>query len=339
MAFFAKKLGIDLGTTNTLIFIPRRGIVLSEPSVVAVSLHDRMVLAVGEEAKIMIGRTPETIVAYRPLKDGVIADYRTTEAMIKHFIKKALGVSHLFKPEVMISVPAGATSTEKRAVIEATLKAGAKAVYPVPESILAAIGAGIHIQQPQGHMVVDIGGGTTDIAVVSLGGIVSSTSLRVAGNKLDEAIIDYVKKEMNLAIGERTAEEVKIAAGSAFHCEEELEYEMKGQDFLSGLPRIATISTNEIAEALSDHLDNMMSTIKGVLRETPPELAADIMKTGITLTGGGALLRNIDQLVQHATGVAAHVADEPLFCVAKGTGVALEHLDIYKRTLLTKRGM
>lgn len=337
MAFFTKKLGIDLGTTNTLVFVPRRGIVLYEPSVVAVSLHDRMVLAVGEEAKIMIGRTPETIVAYRPLKDGVIADYRTTEAMIKYFIKKALGVSHLFKPEIMISVPAGATSTEKRAVIEATLKAGAKAVYPVPESILAAIGAGIHIQQPQGHMIVDIGGGTTDIAVISLGGIVSSTSLRIAGNKLDEAIIDYVKKEMNLAIGERTAEEIKIAVGSALPCDEELEHDMKGQDFLSGLPRTAMISTNEIAEACGDLLESMMTTIKEVLRETPPELAADIMKTGITLTGGGALLRNIDQLVQHATGVHAHVADEPLFCVAKGTGVALEHLDIYKRTLLTKR--
>lgn len=337
MAFFTKKIGIDLGTTNTLVFIPRRGVAIHEPSVVAISLRDRSVLAVGEEAKIMIGRTPETIVAYRPLKDGVIADYRTTEAMVKYFMRKALGRSSLFKPEVMISVPAGATSTEKRAVIEATLKAGAKAVYPVPESILAAIGAGIHIQQPQGNMVVDIGGGTSDIAVISLGGIVSSLSLRIAGNKLDEAIIDYTKKELNLAIGERTAEEIKIAVGSAIRCEEELECEVKGQDFLTGLPRIARISTNEVADALSDLLEMMMNAIKGVLRDTPPELAADIIKTGITLTGGGALLRNINELVESATGVPAHIADEPLFCVAKGTGVALEHLDIYKRTLLTKK--
>lgn len=332
-----KKLGIDLGTANTLVFVPERGVVLNEPSVVAISTLDNKILAVGNEAKVMVGRTPEHITAYRPMRDGVIADYRITEAMLRYFISKAMGRFQLFKPEVMVSVPAGVTSTERRSVIEAAIKAGARAAYVVKEPILAAIGAGIPIYEPLGHMVVDIGGGTTDVAVISLGGIVAATSVKVAGNKIDQAIADYIKKHLNLAIGDRTAEEIKIAIGSAIPVEEELTYELRGRDFLTGLPRSAEISTNEIVEAISDQLQEMLRAVKKVLQDTPPELSADIMDKGITMTGGGSLLRNIDELVYRSTGVPAHVADDALLCVAKGTGVALEHLDVYKRSIVAKR--
>jgi len=332
-----KKLGIDLGTANTLVFMPERGVVLNEPSVVAISTLDNKILAVGSEAKVMIGRTPEHIVAYRPMRDGVIADYRVTEAMLRYFISKAMGRFQFLKPEVMVSVPAGVTSTERRSVIEAAIKAGARAAYVVKEPILAAIGAGIPIYEPMGHMVVDIGGGTTDVAVISLGGIVAATSVKVAGNKIDQAIADYIKKHLNLAIGDRTAEEIKIAIGSAIPVEEELTYELRGRDLLTGLPRSAEISTNEIVEAISDQLQEMLRAVKKVLQDTPPELSADIMDKGITMTGGGSLLRNIDELVLRSTGVPAHVADDALLCVAKGTGVALEHLDVYKRSIVAKR--
>ncbi|HZS42950.1 MAG TPA: rod shape-determining protein [Candidatus Paceibacterota bacterium] len=337
MAIFSKKLGIDLGTANTLVFVPGKGVVLNEPSVVAVSEEDNKILAVGLEAKEMIGKTPESIVAYRPMKDGVIADYRVTEAMLRYYINKALGKWNIFKPEVMVSVPAGVTSTERRAVIEAAIKAGAKNAYVVKEPILAAIGAGISIQEPMGHMIVDIGGGTTDVAVISLGGIVSSTSVKVAGNRIDYAIIDYIKKTYNLAIGDRTAEEIKIKIGSAVPMDEELAVIVKGRDFLTGLPRSIELRTNEVVKAISKELRDMVKAIKDVLQETPPELASDIIDQGIIMTGGSSQLRNLPELVFRRTGVKATLADDALYCVAKGTGIALEHLDVYKKSIIAKR--
>jgi rod shape-determining protein MreB len=337
MNLFTRKLGIDLGTANSLVFLPNRGIVLNEPSVVAVLVPENKVLAVGNDAKIMIGKTPDTIIAYRPLKDGVIADYRVTESMLRFFIKKSIGPWNIFKPEVMISVPASVSSTERRAVIEAAVKAGAKSAYVVKEPVLAAIGSGIPIQEARGHMVVEIGGGTTDIAVISLGGIVASTSVKVAGNAIDQAIADYIKKNFNLAIGDQTAEEIKIAVGSAIPIENELKYKIKGRDFLTGLPRSTEISTNEIVKAIEGELREIMKAIKNVLQDTPPELASDIIDQGISMSGGGSLLRNICESVYQATGVKAHLVDEPLFAVAKGTGIALEHLDSYKRSVSSKR--
>ena len=331
MSIFSKKLGIDLGTTSTIVFLPGKGIVLNEPSVVAVSEQDNKILAVGLEAKGMIGKTPDNIIAYRPMKDGVIADYRVTEAMLRYFIDKALGKWNLFKPEVMISVPAGVTSTERRAVVEAAIKAGAKSAYVVKEPILAAIGAGIPIYEAMGHMVVDIGGGTTDVAVISLGGIVASTSVKCAGNRIDYAIADYIKKTFNLAVGDQTAENIKINIGSAVPLEEELSMLVKGRDFLSGLPRSTEIKTNEIVKAIGKELREMIKAIKDVLQETPPELAADIIDQGIIMTGGSSQLRNLPELVFRRTGVKAILAENPLYCVAKGTGIALEHLDTYKK--------
>jgi rod shape-determining protein MreB and related proteins len=337
VALFIKKLGIDLGTANTLVFVPGEGVILSEPSVVAVSVPDNRILAVGADAKVMVGKTPDTITAYRPMKDGVIADYRVTEAMLRYFINKALGKFNLFKPEVMVSVPAGVTSTERRSVIEAAVKAGARAAYVIKEPILAAIGAGIPIHEPTGHMIVDIGGGTTDTAVISLGGIVASTSVKVAGNKIDQAISDYIKKTFNLAVGEQTAEEIKIAIGSAINVEEDEKHEIKGRDFLTGLPRAATISTNEVVKAIDLELKEITKAIKSVLQETPPELASDIIDQGIVMSGGTSLLRNIDELVYRSTGVKARIAEDPLLCVARGTGIALEHLDTYKRLFASKK--
>jgi rod shape-determining protein MreB and related proteins len=337
MAFFTKKIGIDLGTANTLVFLPGKGVVLNEPSVVAVSEQDNKILAIGVDAKSMVGRTPDSIIAYRPMKNGVIADYRVTEAMLKYFINKALGKWNMWKPDVMISVPAGVTSTERRAVIEAAIKAGAKNAYVVKEPILAAIGAGIPIYESRGSMIVDIGGGTTDVAVISLGGIVASTSVKCAGDKIDAAIADYIKKTFNLAIGDRTAEEVKIKIGSAIQLEEELSITIKGRDFIQGLPRTAQISTNEIVRAIDKELKLMIKAIKDVLAETPPELASDIIDQGIIMTGGSSLLRNLPDLVYRKTGVKARLADDALYCVVKGTGIALEHLDTYKKTIITKK--
>ncbi len=337
MSIFPQKIGIDLGTANTLVFVPKRGIVLAEPTVVAVSEQDNRILAVGNAAKAMIGRTPENIVAYRPMKDGVIADYRVTEAMLRYFINKALGRWNIFRPDVMVSVPAGVTSTERRAVIEAAIRAGAKNAYVVKEPVLAAIGAGIPIQEPVGHMVVDIGGGTTDVAVISLGGIVSSKSVKCAGNKMDAAIADYIKKTFNLAIGDSMAERIKVEVGSAIPVEEELVVIIKGRDFLTGLPRTAEVKTNEIVKALTKELREMIKAIKDVLQETPPELAADIIDRGITMTGGSALLRNFPELVFRRTGVKAQLAKDPLTCVARGTGIALEHLSTYKKAIISKR--
>ena len=336
MSFFVKKLGIDLGTRNTLVFVPGKGIVLNEPSVVAVSELDNRVLAVGLDAKEMIGRTPDSITAYRPMKDGVIADYRVTEVMLRYFINKALGKYNFFKPEVMISVPAGVTSTERRAVIEATMRAGAKNAYVVKEPILAAIGAGIPIHEPRGYMVCDIGGGTTDVAVISLGGIVSSTSVKCAGNKIDQAIADYIKKVFNLAIGDKTAEDVKIKIGSAVPIEEEQTYEIKGRDFLTGLPRAAEIKTNEIVRAIDVELRDIVKAIKVVFQDTPPELASDIIDQGIIMTGGTSQLANMPELIYRRTGVKAFLANDALYCVVKGTGIALEHLDTYKKSIISK---
>ncbi len=334
-----RKLGIDLGTTNILVFVPGTGIVLNEPSVVAVSEDDNRILAIGAEAKTMIGRTPEGIVAYRPMKDGVIADYRVTEAMLKYYISKALGKWTIIKPDVLVSVPAGVTSTERRAVIEATLKAGAKNAYVVKEPILAAIGAGIPIHEAAGHMVVDIGGGTTDVAVISLGGIVASTSVKVAGNKIDTAIQDYVKRNHNLSIGDKTAEEIKIRIGSAviLPAEEELTMNINGRDFVHGLPRTIELKSNEITKAISKELREMVGAIKDVFQDTPPELSSDIIDRGIIMTGGSSQLRNFPELVLRRTGVRAVLAKDPLYCVANGTGVALEHLDTYKKTMTTKK--
>lgn len=337
MAFLTPKLGIDLGTANTLVFAPGRGIILNEPSVVAVSEIDKRILAVGAEAKEMIGKTPGEIVAYRPLRDGVIADYRVTQAMLKYFISKSLGKFQLFKPEVMVSVPAGVTSTERRAVVEAAIRGGARNAYVVKEPVLAAIGAGIPIQEPHGHMVVDLGGGTADVAVISLGGIVASTSVKCAGDRLDHAIADYIKKTFNLAIGDRTAEQVKIAVGSAVPVEEELVVVVKGRDFITGLPRSAEMKTNDIVRAMGRELREIIKAIRDVLQETPPELASDIIDHGITMTGGTSLLRNFPELVLRRTGVKAQVADDALYCVAKGTGIALDHLETYKKAIIARR--
>jgi rod shape-determining protein MreB len=337
MNFFSQKLGIDLGTANTLVFLPGKGIILNEPSVVAVSEQDKKVLAVGFEAKEMIGRTPDNIIAYRPMRDGVIADYRVTEAMLRYFINKALGKWNIFKPEVMVSVPAGITSTERRAVIEATLRAGARSAFVVKEPILAAIGAGIPIQEARGHMIVDIGGGTTDVAVISLGGIVASTSVKCAGNRIDAAIADYIKKTFNLAIGDKTAEDIKINIGSAIPLEEELSMNVRGRDFVSGLPRSTEVKTNEVVKAITKELRDMIKAIKDVLQETPPELSADIIDQGIIMTGGSSMLRNFPELVFRRTGVKAKLADDALFCVVKGTGIALDHLDVYKKSIISKR--
>jgi len=337
MGLFSKKLGIDLGTANTLVFVPGRGVVLNEPSVVAVSEEDNRILAIGNEAKEMIGRTPGNIIAYRPMKDGVIADYRVTEAMLRYYITKALGRWAFTKPDVLVSVPAGVSSTERRAVVEAGIKAGARNAYVVKEPILAAIGAGIPIHEPMGRMIVDIGGGTTDVAVISLGGIVTSKSVKVAGNKIDTAIADYIKKTANLAVGDKTAESIKIQIGSALPVDEELSMVIKGRDFVTGLPRSVEIKTNEIVKAISKERRDIVQAIKDVLQETPPELSSDIIDQGIIMTGGTSQLRNLPELIFKKIGVRAVLADDALFCVVKGTGIALEHLDMYKKSIVTKR--
>lgn len=334
---FQSKIGIDLGTANTLVYVPKKGIIINEPTVVAISLDDNRVLAVGSEAKEMLGRTPETIVAHRPMKDGVIADYRVTEAMLRYFINKALGNVRFFRPEIMISVPGGITSTERRAVIDAAVAAGAKSAYVIKETVAAAIGAGIPIASATGNLVIDIGGGTTDVAVLSLGGIVTSTSVRVAGNRIDQSIIEYVRKRHGLAIGDRTAEEIKITIGSALPLAEEEIMEVKGRDQLSGLPKTITLSTNAVVEAISEELKEMIKAIKTVLQETPPELASDIMDKGMIMTGGSAQLRNLDRYIAGVLGVPCFLAEDALLCVARGTGIALDNLDSYKKSILSTK--
>ena len=337
MALFVRKIGIDLGTANTLVFVPGKGIVANEPSVVAISLAQNRVIAVGNEAKEMLGRTPDQIVASRPLRDGAIADYRITEAMLRYFIAKVSGRFQLFRPEVLISIPAGVTSTERRAVIDAAVKAGAKTAYVVKEPILAAIGAGIPIHSAQGNMIIDIGGGTTEIAILSLGGLVAAHSARVGGDRFDQAIIDYIKRNHSFAIGERTAEDIKKTIGSAVLLAKEEYMEVRGRDLTGGLPRTVRISSTEVTEALQDELREVIHAIRKVLQETPPELAADIMDKGMILSGGGALLRNIDRLIAKTIGVPCFVADDAPLCVVRGAGAVLEHLAVYKRSLLVSR--
>lgn len=334
---FLKRIGIDLGTANTLVFVPKKGIIINEPTVVAISILDNRILAVGQEAKEMLGRTPDTIIAHRPMKDGVIADYRITEAMLRYFLNKSAGRVRLLRPEVMISVPGGITSTERRAVIDAAQSAGAKAAYVIKETIAAAIGAGIDISVASGNMVIDLGGGTTDISVISLGGIVTSTSVRVAGNKMDAAIADFVRRKHGLAIGDQTAEEIKIRVGSALPMDKQEKIEIRGRDIIQGLPRTITVTTNEVVEAIQDQLQEIIAAVRHVLQDTPPELSSDIIDKGMVLTGGTALLRNLDRLISQNTGVPAYVADEAALCVAKGCGVALEHLDSYKLSMLSAR--
>jgi len=332
-----RKIGIDLGTCNSLVFVPNKGIVLQEPSVVAVALEENKILAVGEEAKEMIGRTPDTIRVYRPLKDGVIADFRVTQAMLKYFIDKTIGFWRFLKPELIIGTPAGITSTERRAVIEAAINAGAKQAYLAKEPILAAIGAQIPINSSSGNMIVDIGGGTSEIAVISLGGIVTCHSMRTGGDKMDLAISDYIKKRHNLAVGEQTVEGIKIKIGTALPEKEERKLEIRGRDLISGLPRTIKVSSNEMAEATTEILGEIIQTIKSVLRETPAELSADIIDKGMILSGGGALLRNIAERISQETGVPCYLAEDPLLCVAKGTGVVLDNLDVYKKSIMSKK--
>ena len=332
------KIGIDLGTKNSLVFVPNKGVVLNDPSVVSVSLDENRILAVGKEAKEMIGRTPESIQVFRPLRDGVIADYRITQAMIKHFINKVnTGFSRFFKPELLIGVPAGITSTEKRAVIESGISAGSKEVFIAKEPILSAIGAGIPINSSSGHLIIDIGGGTAEVAVISLGGIVCSQSLRVAGDKLDSAISEYIKNRHNLAIGDQTAEAIKMKVGTALLEKEPKYMEIRGRDLIAGLPKTIKISSNEICGAISEPLSEIVKCVKNVLRETPPELSADIMDKGMVVAGGGACLRNIASLLSQETGVPCFVAEESLNCVAKGTGAVLDNLDLYKKSIMAKK--
>ena len=328
-------IGVDLGTANVLVYIKGKGVVLREPSVVAIDRDSNKVLAIGEEARKMLGRTPGNIVAIRPLREGVIADYDTTESMLRHFIEKVAGRSFIFKPRIMVCIPSGVTTVEKRAVLEAAVQAGARKTYLIEEPLAAALGAGLDISEPYGAMVVDIGGGTTDVAVISLGGIVASESLRIGGDKFDDAIVRYVKKEYNMMIGERTAEEIKMNIGTAIRGRREGSMEVRGRDLLSGLPKTVRMSAVETGEALNEPVEAIVQCVKAVLETTPPELAADIMDRGIVMTGGGALLYALDELIQKEAGIPTYLAEDPLSCVALGTGKALESIENLEDSLST----
>ena len=332
-----KRIAIDLGTANTLVWSPEEGIVANEPTVVAVIADTNKVVAVGFEAKKMLGRTPENIVAMRPMREGVIADYQVTRSMLAYFINKVCGRVFLFKPEVMICVPAGCTQVERRAALDATLGAGAGHAYLIDEPLAAAIGAGISVSAPSGHMIIDMGGGAAEAAVLSLGGVVNHKSVRVAGNKVDEAIQSFLKKKYNLIVGDQTAEDIKIKIGSATPLAKEERMEISGRDLVFGLPRSVIITSADITEAIRPVLTQIIGTVKAVLEDTPPELAADIIDKGIVMSGGTSLLRNFDKLMTEETGVPAHVAEDALYCVVKGTGVALENIEMWKRNIVTKR--
>ncbi len=336
----SKRIGIDLGTANTLVYVAGEGIVLNEPTVVAVTVEENRVVAVGKEAKEMLGRTPGNIIALRPLRDGVIADYTITEAMLSYFIDKAAGKSRFFKPEVMVCIPSGVTQVERRAVLDATMAAGAKVAYLIEEPLAAAIGAKVPIAQPAGHMVVDIGGGSTEAAVISLGGVVVHNSVRVGGNKIDEAIANYIKKKFNLLIGERTAEEIKIEMANAFledkKVSDQLKKEIRGRDSITGLPRTVELNEGQINEAIYPVLIDIISAVKGVMEQTPPELASDIIDKGVVMSGGTSLLTNFDKLMSKIPGVACHLAEDDLLCVVRGTGVGLENIELYKRSIARK---
>ncbi|MCW5852391.1 MAG: rod shape-determining protein [Anaerolineae bacterium] len=330
---FTRYIGIDLGTVNVLVHERGRGIVLKEPSVVAISVNDNRIVAVGQEALEMLGRTPDTIEVARPLKDGVIADYVVTEAMLRYFIQKVCGRLRLFKPEVMVSVPVGVTSVESRAVHDASLQAGAGEAFLIPEPLAAAIGAGLPVATPTGNMIINLGGGTTEAAVVAVNGIVQWASIRVGGNKIDEAIAAYVRRKYNLLIGERTSEDIKITIGSAIPLEEEMSMEVRGRDQVAGLPRTIKLSSSEVTEAIAEPLAAIVGVARDVLEKTPPELAADVIDRGAVMTGGGAMLRNLDRLLTDETGIAFYPADDPIACCARGAGRALEHYEILKRTM------
>ena len=340
LSFSGKRIGIDLGTANTLVYLVGQGIILNEPTVVAVTAEENRVVAVGREAKEMLGRTPGNIVALRPLRDGVIAEYTITEAMLSYFIDKAVGPSRFFKPEVMVCIPSGVTQVERRAVLDATMAAGAKIAYLIEEPLAAAIGARIPIAQAAGHMIVDTGGGSTECAVISLGGVVAHNSVRVAGNKIDEAIANYTKKKFNLLVGERTAEEIKIAIGNALveedKTKEPAKMEIRGRDTITGLPRTIELTEVQINEAIYPILLQIVGAVKSVLEQTPPELAADIIDKGVVMSGGTSLIKNFDKLMTKLTSVPCHVAEDALLCVAKGTGVALENIELYKRSISKK---
>lgn len=335
----SKRIGIDLGTANTVVYVAGEGIVLNEPTVVAVTAEENKVVAVGKEAKEMLGRTPGNIVAMRPLRDGVIADYTITETMLSYFIDKAAGRSRFFKPEVMICIPSGVTQVERRAVLDATMAAGAKVAYLIEEPLAAAIGAKVPIAQAAGHMVIDIGGGSAECAVISLGGVVVHDSVRIGGNKIDEALANYIKRKFNLLIGERTAEEVKIGIGNALiedKKKEQKKMEIKGRDSITGLPRSIELTEETVNEAIQPVLMNIIQAIKKVLEQTPPELASDIIDKGVVMAGGTSLLFNFDKLMTKVTGVPCHIAEDPLLCVVRGTGVALENIELYKRSIARK---
>jgi len=334
---FRKNIAIDLGTANTLVWLAGEGLIVNEPTVVAISSDDNKVVAVGEEAKRMLGRTPEALIASRPMRDGVIADYQVTEAMLRYFIGKVTGRFQLFKPNVMVCVPAGCTQVERRAALDATLSAGAAHAYLIDEPLAAAVGAQIPVSAPSGHMIVDIGGGSTEAAVISLGGVVVHKSVRVAGNKVDEAIASYLKKKHNLIVGDQTSEDIKIKIGSATPLPKEEKIEISGRDLVFGLPRTVTITSTEVTEAIKPILLQIVGAVKGVLEDTPPELAADIIDKGIVMSGGTSSLRNFDKMMTEETGVPAHVADEPLLCVVRGTGLVLENIELWKRSVTTKR--
>lgn len=331
-----KNIAIDLGTANTLVWVVGEGLVVNEPTVVAISSDDNKVVAVGEEAKKMLGRTPEALIASRPMRDGVIADYQVTEAMLRYFIGKVLGRFQFFKPNVMVCVPAGCTQVERRAALDATLSAGAGHAYLIDEPLAAAIGAQIPVSAPSGHMIIDIGGGSTEAAVISLGGVVIHKSVRVAGNKIDEAIQTYLKKKHNLIIGDQTAEGIKLKIGSATATPKVEKLEISGRDLVFGLPRTVIVTSTEVTEAIKPVLMQIVGVIKGVLEDTPPELASDIIDKGIVMSGGSSILRNLDKLITAETGVPAHVADEPLLCVVRGTGLVLENIELWKRSVSTK---
>lgn len=331
-----KNIAIDLGTANTLVWVAGEGLVVNEPTVVAISADDSKVVAVGEEAKRMLGRTPEALIASRPMRDGVIADYQVTEAMLRYFIGKVVGRFQFFKPDVMVCVPAGCTQVERRAALDATLSAGASHAYLIDEPLAAAIGAQIPVSAPSGHMIVDIGGGSTEAAVISLGGVVTHKSARVAGNKIDEAIQNYLKKKHNLIIGDQTSEEIKLKIGSAVPTAKVEKLEISGRDLVFGLPRTVILTSTEVTEAVKPVLMQIIGAVKGVLEDTPPELAADIIDKGIIMSGGTSLLRGFDKLMTEETGVPAHVADEPLLCVVRGTGLVLENIELWKRSITTK---
>ncbi|MCR1900190.1 rod shape-determining protein [Irregularibacter muris] len=331
-------IGIDLGTASILVYIKNKGVVLQEPSVVAIDINTNKLLAVGEEARRMLGRTPGNIVAIRPLKDGVISDFDITQRMLKYFITKTCGSKKIFRPRVMVGVPSGVTDVEKRAIEEAVLQAGASKPFIIEEPVAAAIGAGMDITEPTGNMVVDIGGGTTDIAVLSLGGIVVNTSIKVAGDKFDEAIVRYMRKYHNVLIGDRTAEDLKITVGSAYPREEEISMDIRGRDLLSGLPKTISVSSEEMREAISEPVAAIVEAVHAVLEKTPPELAADISERGIYMTGGGALLYGLDMLIHQRTGVPVHIAEEAISCVAYGTGKALENLDLLENIMIESQG-